>query len=80
MYPKSTLFPVNVSQKTSQLYWYRPVAYPICRSVCLSVWKVYCGKTVEWIWMPFVVVSGVGRGMGVLDGMVIVEGKGQFWG
>jgi len=26
--------------------------------------------------MPFGVVSGVGRGMGVLDGMVIVDGKG----
>jgi len=34
----------------------------------------------EWIWMPFKVVSGVGRGMGVLDGVVIVEGEGQFWG
>jgi len=30
--------------------------------------------------MPFKVVSGVGRGMGVLDGVVIVEGEGQFWG
>ena len=30
--------------------------------------------------MSFGVVSGVGRGMGVLDGVVIVEGKGQFWG
>jgi len=33
----------------------------------------------DWIWMPFGVVSGVGRGMGVLDGVDIVEGKGQFW-
>jgi len=30
----------------------------------------------EWIQMPFVVVSGVGRGMGVLDGVVIIEGEG----
>jgi len=37
--------------------------------VCLSVQKVYCGKTAEWIRMPFAVVSGrVGLGMGVLDG------------
>ena len=43
------------------------VAYPICRSVCLSVPKVYCGKTADWIRMPFGVVSGVGLGMGVLD-------------
>jgi len=26
--------------------------------------------------MPFGVVSGVGRGMGILDGVVIVEGEG----
>jgi len=30
--------------------------------------------------MPFGVVRGVGRGTGVLDGVMIVEGKGQFWG
>ena len=30
--------------------------------------------------MPFGMVSGVGRGMGVLDGVVIVEGEGQYWG
>ena len=35
--------------------------------VCVSVRKVYCGKTAEWIRMPFGMVSGVGRGMGVLD-------------
>jgi len=29
---------------------------------------VSCGNTADWIWMPFGVVSGVGRGMGVLDG------------
>jgi len=31
--------------------------------------------------MPFGVVSGVGRGMDVLDGVEIVEGKGEdFFG
>jgi len=35
--------------------------------VSLSVRKVYCGKTTEWIGMPFGMVSGVGWGMGVLD-------------
>ena len=39
----------------------------VCLSFGRSVWKVYCGKTVDWIRMPFGVVSGVGRGMGVLD-------------
>jgi len=43
------------------------------RSVGRSVRKVYCGKTVEWIRVSFGVVSGVDRGMGVLDGVVIVE-------
>jgi len=49
-------------------------------SVCLSVRRVYCGKTAEWIRMPFVSVSGVGRGMDVLDGWLSSKGKGQFWG
>jgi len=44
------------------------VAYiPSVGCVCLSVRKVYCGKTVDWIRVPFGVVSGVGRVMGVLD-------------
>jgi len=33
-------------------------------------------KTADWIWMPFKVVSGVGREMGV-DGVKIVEGEGE---
>jgi len=50
-------------------------------SVGLSVHKVYCGKTAEWIRMPFRVVSGVGRGMGVLDGGGDRrKGKGSFGG
>ena len=36
-------------------------------SVGLSVPKEYCGKTVDWIRMPFRVMSGVGRMMGLLD-------------
>jgi len=31
----------------------------VCQTVCLSVRKVYSGKTVEWIRMPFGMVSGV---------------------
>jgi len=48
--------------------------------VGLSVRKVYCGKTADYIRMLFGVVSGVGRGMGVLYGMVIVKGKGAVLG
>jgi len=66
-------------------YWNKHVTYPICRSVCQSVCpEVYCGKTADWIRMPFGIVSGVGRGMGVLDGVVIIRGEGAvfewIWG
>jgi len=47
----------------------------VCLSVDLSVHKAYCGKTTEWIWMPFGMMSGVGQVMGVLNG-VIIEGEG----
>ena len=33
----------------------------------MSVRKVYCGKTAEWIRMLFGMASGVGQVMGVLD-------------
>ena len=49
-------------------------------SVCLSIWSVYCGKTADWIWMPFGVVSGVGRWIGVLDRVEIVEREGAVLG
>jgi len=64
--------------------WYTVVVYPICRSVCvsvcqlvgLSVQKMYCDKTADWIWMPFRVVSGVSWGMDILDGIHVPQGKG----
>jgi len=65
---------INIIQRKCS--WYITVTYPICR----SVWKVYCGKTANRIWMPSGVVIGVGRGMGVLDGVVIVKGKGTVLG
>ena len=40
----------------------------VCQSVGWSVHKVYCGKTSNWIRMPFRMVSRVGRGLVVLDG------------
>jgi len=65
-------------------YWNRTFAYFMCRSVCLfisrPVKKEYCGKTADWIRMPFGVVSGVGRGMCVLDGVRVSQGKGWFDG
>ena len=36
-------------------------------SVCLSVRKVYCGKTADWIRVPIGVENGVGPGIGVYD-------------
>ena len=35
--------------------------------LCVCVRKVYCGKTADWIRMPFGMASGVGHGMGVVD-------------
>ena len=39
-----------------------------CRSVCRYLQWVICGKTADWIWVQFVVVSGISRGTGVLYG------------
>jgi len=52
----------------------------VCRSVCLSVRKVYRGKTADWIRIPFGVVSGVGLGIGVLDFGGDRQWEEQFWG
>ena len=41
---------------------------------------MYCGKTAEWIRVPFGIVSGVSRIMGVLHRVVIVEGEGAVLG
>ena len=50
-------------------------------TMCLSVHKVYCGKMADRIRMPFRVVSGVGRGIGVLDGGGDRQrGRGSFGG
>jgi len=47
---------------------------------CLSA-HVNCGKTADWIRMPFGVVSGVVLGMGVLDfGGDCQRGRGSFVG
>jgi len=54
------------------------VGRSVGRFVGLSDRKVYCTKTAEWIRMPFGLVSGVGRGTRVLDGVVTVEWKGAF--
>jgi len=42
----------------------------------VSVQKVYCCKMVDWIQMPFGMVSGVSRDYG----MVIGEGEGAVSG
>jgi len=58
----------------------------VCVCVCVhlsvgqSVRKVYCGKTVDWICMPFGMVSGVGHGMGVVDGVHVPQVEGAVLG
>jgi len=56
------------------------VCLAVSRSISLSLREVYCGKMAEWIRMPFGMVSRVCRGMGVLDGVFIVEGEGGVFG
>jgi len=41
---------------------------------------VNCGKTADLIWISFGVVSGVGRGIGILDGVHMPQGEGEVWG
>ena len=41
---------------------------------------MYCGKTADWIRIPFGIVNGIGQEMGILDGVMIVEGKGGSFG
>ena len=68
----STSLYISIASKVLLLRTCRLAHLCVCvcvsLSVCLSVRKVYCGKMAERIRMPFQVVSGVGRGMGVLDG------------
>ena len=39
-----------------------------------------CGEVREPIELSVGMVNGVGGGMGVLDGVYVPEGNGQFWG
>jgi len=52
------------------------LALSVGLSLCLPVCPEIVAKR---IWMSFWVVSEVGRGMGALDRVEIVEGKEQFW-
>jgi len=38
-----------------------------------------CTKVRELIKLSFRVVSGISRGMGILDGVHVPKGKGRFW-
>jgi len=77
-----SLYPIEhkrVLVQVSHLY-HLSVCVSVCLSVGRSVRKVYCGKTAEWIRVPFGVVSGVGRERGVLDGSGDLEGEGTVLG
>jgi len=64
----------------------RPIAFSIehkwvLEQTCCLSYLLICpvgemSKTAHWIWMPFGVVNRVSRGMGVLEGVEIVEGEG----
>jgi len=84
MYPIiSASLSINVASISADLTDRSPspsVGLCVCRSVGLSVRKVFCGKTADWIRVSFGIESGVGQGMGVLDGVHVRQGNGQFWG
>jgi len=57
------------------------VGLSVCWLICLSLRKVYCGKMADWIQVLLGVVSGVGRGIGVLDRAGDHQrGRGSFGG
>jgi len=64
------VFSVSLSIITIERKWHwnRTFTYPMCWSVGLSVGLSGMCIVEKRTWMPFMVVSGVGRGMGVLDG------------
>ena len=51
------------------------VDWSVGQLICLHDQRVYCDKMTDCIWMPFVMVSRVSKGMGVLD-----EGPHPRWG
>jgi len=59
---------LSISTHVSDLSRSQSVGLCVCVSVNLSVRKVYRSKMAECMWMPYGMLSGVGRGMGVLDG------------
>jgi len=80
----SALLSINIaSVSTNSIHVDLSPIPSVCLSVCRLVGRsvglivcvriVYCGKTADWIWMPLGMVSGIGREMGVLDEVVIVE-------
>ena len=47
----------------------------VCLYVGQSVRRMYCGKTADWRWMPFGMVSGMGF---LDDGRDRRRGRGNF--
>jgi len=41
---------------------------------------MYCGKMADWIRIPLGMMSGVGRGMGVSDGVHMPQGEWEVLG
>jgi len=66
----SASLPINIASVSAN-----GLDLSLVSSVCL-----YCGKTVDWIRMPFGMVSAVCRGMGVLDGVDNRRMKGNSFG
>jgi len=50
----------------------------LCVGLCVQ--KVCCGKTADWIHMPFGIVNGVDRGRVYWTGSTCPKEKGSFGG
>jgi len=56
---------ISIASEALMLWWTCRLVH-LCVCVCLSVCpESVFGETAEWIRMPFEVVSGIGREMGV---------------
>jgi len=70
---------INVEHfdKKNHVGWHLSLNYILAASLYNQVFCLVggnCGKTADWIWMPF------GSECRSMDGVEIIEGKGQFQG
>ena len=67
--------------RSAAAYSRQTFPWTFCRSVRASICPVHCGKTADWIWMPFGTIGRTGPGMGQVVGFGNrFTGRGTFGG